>query len=94
MTAGLVRKKNRALMEAIEILAPAALPPHMTSVEVAHAIGTMSQRDIRAMLNKPGLEAALRVVVDDKIVTNTPPPGRPVESEETACVTEPKKIVV
>ena len=76
-------------MEAIEALPPAALPPHMTSVEVAHAIGTMSQRDIRVMLKNPGLEAALRVVVDDKIVTN-----RHEESEETACVTEPKKIVV
>ena len=75
-------------MEAIETRPPAALPPHMTSVEVALAIGTMSQRDIRAMLIKPGLEAALRGVVDYKIVTNK------LRHEETTCVTEPKRLVV
>ena len=85
----MVRRRNRDLMNAIDALPTAALPPHMARVEVAHAIDTMSQRDIRAMLKNPGLEAALRVVVDDKIVTN-----RHEESEETACVTEPKKIVV
>ena len=82
----MVRRRNRALMSAIDTLRPAALPPLVTSVEVAHAIDTMSQRDIRAMLKNPGLEVALRAVVDDKIVTKG--------HEATECVTIPKKIVV
>ena len=65
----MMRRRNPALISAVDKLPRDALPPFMTGVEVAHAIGTMRQRDIHTMLQNPGLEAALRGVVSDSTTT-------------------------
>ena len=61
----MTRKRNRDLACAIDSLPPVVLPPSMTGTDVAHAISTMRQRDIRTMLQSPGLEAALLGVFGD-----------------------------
>ena len=58
----MMRQQNQLLADAIEALPADAIPPSMTSVDVAHALSTMSDTDVEAVLEKPGLEAALQEV--------------------------------
>eukprot|EP00936_MAST-01D_sp_MAST-1D-sp1_P001211 g1211.t1 len=80
----MTRKKNVALASAIDTLPGGLLPPSMSSVDVAHAVSTMNQREIKAMLKKPGLEAALLEVFS----------GRDTSSLASATSEAPKKIVL
>ena len=61
----MMRKRNRDLAYAIDALPHAVLPPSITAMDVAHAVSTMSERDVKTMLKNPGLEAALHAVFGD-----------------------------
>ena len=58
----IMRTRNAALLGEISAVPRNCYPQCMTDVEVAHAIGTMSRREITIMLEQPGLEAALHSV--------------------------------
>ena len=57
-----MRQGHREVAAAVSALPQGSYPPHMADVDVAHALSTMSQREVAFMLKTPGLEAALSEV--------------------------------